>query len=94
MLPNHQPKGNGYVYSIFGLILTFFGASDCDWWEIGGESIFVEMFDFAVTQVDNFCKNELINVLFNLFDGQTQVLFFSNQNDNRICPFKCSAISL
>ena len=34
------------------------------------KSILVEMFDFAVTQVDNFCKNELINVLFKLFDGK------------------------
>ena len=31
-------------------------------------SILVEMFDFAVTQVDNFCKNELITVMFKLFD--------------------------
>ena len=28
------------------------------------KSILVEMFDFAVTQVDNFCKTELITVLF------------------------------
>ena len=28
----------------------------------------VEMFDFAETQVDNFCKNELITVMFKLFD--------------------------
>ena len=28
------------------------------------------MFDFAVTQVDNFCKNELITVMFKLFDGK------------------------
>ena len=34
------------------------------------KSIVVEMFDFAVTQVDNFCKNELITVLFKLFDGK------------------------
>ena len=33
-------------------------------------SILVEMFDFAVTQVDNFCKNELITVMFKLFDGE------------------------
>ena len=32
--------------------------------------ILVEMFDFAVTQVDNFCKNDLISVLFKLFDGK------------------------
>ena len=34
------------------------------------KSTLVEMFDFAVTQVDNFCKNELITVLFNFFDGK------------------------
>ena len=34
------------------------------------KSILVEMFDFAVTQVDNFCKNELITVMFKLFDGK------------------------
>ena len=34
------------------------------------KSILVEMFDFAVTQFDNFCKNELITVLFKLFDGK------------------------
>ena len=58
------------------------------------KSIIVEMFDFTVTQVDNFCKKELINVMFKHFDAKTQVLFFSNRNDNRICLFKCSTISL
>ena len=33
-------------------------------------SILVEMMDFAVTPVDNFCKNELITVMFKLFDGK------------------------
>ena len=33
------------------------------------KSILVEMIDFAVTQVDNFCTNELITVMFKLFDG-------------------------
>ena len=32
--------------------------------------ILVELFDFAVTQVDNFCKNELITVMFKLADGK------------------------
>ena len=32
--------------------------------------ILVEMFDFAVTQVENFCKLELITVMFKLFDGK------------------------
>ena len=39
--------------------------------------ILVEMFDFAVTQVDSFGKNELITVLFKLFDGKdTSLAFF------------------
>ena len=59
------------------------------------KSILVEFGDFAVTQVDNFCKNELITLLFKLFDGKdTSLAFFSNRNDIRICLFKCSAISL
>ena len=33
-------------------------------------SILVEVFDLSVTQVDNFCKNELIPVMFKLFDGE------------------------
>ena len=37
-------------------------------------SILVEMFDFAVTQVDNFCKNEFIIVLCNFFDGKNACL--------------------
>ena len=32
--------------------------------------ILVQMFDFSVTQVDNFCNNELITVMFKLFDGK------------------------
>ena len=28
------------------------------------------MFDFAVTQVDTFCNNELITVIIKLFDGK------------------------
>ena len=34
------------------------------------KSILVEMTDFAITQVYNFCKNELITVMFKLFDGK------------------------
>ena len=40
------------------------------------KSILVEMFNFAVTQVNNFCKNELITVLFKLFDGKNESLVF------------------
>ena len=40
-------------------------------------SILVEMFDFAVTQVDNLCKKEMLTVLFKLFDGKdTSLVFF------------------
>ena len=38
------------------------------------DSILVKMFDFSVTQVDNFCKNELITVMFKLFDGENASL--------------------
>ena len=38
------------------------------------KSILVEVFDFAVTQVDNFCENELITVMFKLFDGENASL--------------------
>ena len=34
------------------------------------------MFDFAVTHVDKLCKNELITVLFKLFDGKDKSLVF------------------
>ena len=41
------------------------------------KSILVEMFDFAVTQVDNFCKNELNIVPFKLFDEKdTSLVLF------------------
>ena len=58
------------------------------------KSILVEMFDFAVSQVDNFCKDELITVLFKLFDGKGTIFFSSNRNDNRFSQFKCSTITL
>ena len=52
--------------------------------------ILVDIFDFAVTQVDNFCKNELITVMCKLFDGKdASLVFFSNRKDIRICLFKC-----
>ena len=35
------------------------------------------MIDFAVTQVDNFCKNELVTVMFKLFGGKdTSIVLF------------------
>ena len=36
--------------------------------------LLLEMLDFPVTQVDNFCKNELITVMFKLFDGKNASL--------------------
>ena len=39
--------------------------------------ILVELFDFAATQIDNFCENELITVMFNLFDGKDARLVLS-----------------
>ena len=48
------------------------------------KSILVEMFDFAVTHVDNFCENELITVMFKLFDGKDAsfVLFEPKRQSN------------
>ena len=44
------------------------------------KSILVEMFDFAVAQVDNFCKKELINVMLKHFDGKdASFVFFFKQ---------------
>ena len=40
------------------------------------KSTLVEMFDFALTQVDNFCKIEMITVLFKFFDGKDASLVF------------------
>ena len=36
--------------------------------------ISVEIIDFAVTQVDNFCKNDLITLMLKLFDGKNASL--------------------
>ena len=43
------------------------------------KSILVEVFHFAVTQVDSFCKNELITVMFKIFDGKDASLVFFKQ---------------
>ena len=40
------------------------------------KSILVQVFDFAVTQVNNFCPKELITVMLNLFDGKDASLVF------------------
>ena len=59
------------------------------------KSILVQMFDFAVTQVDNFRGNDLITVLFKLFHGKDSgLVFFSNRNNKRNCLFRCSTVSL
>ena len=51
------------------------------------KSSLLEMLDFAVTQVDNFCKKELIIVLFKLFDGKdTSLVFFRTET---ITKFVC-----
>ena len=48
------------------------------------KSILLEMIDFAVTQVDNFCNNEFITVMFKLFDGKdaSLVLFKPERYSN------------
>ena len=56
------------------------------------KSILVEMFGFAVTQVDNFCKTELITVLFKLLDRKdTSLVFFQTET---ITEFVCSNAQL
>ena len=52
------------------------------------KSILVEMFDFAVTQVDNFCNNELITIVFKLFDGKdASLVFFQTETIiELVCP--------
>ena len=53
------------------------------------------MFDFAVTQVDNFCKNELITVMFKLFDGKNaSLVFFQNKTIIDIVCSNAQTISL
>ena len=46
--------------------------------------ILLEMFDFAVTQVENFCKNELITVIIKFLDGKdtSLVLFKPKRKSN------------
>ena len=51
------------------------------------KSILVEVFDLAETQVDNFCKNELITIKFKVFDGKDARLFFQT---GTIIEFVCS----
>ena len=47
--------------------------------------ILVEMFVFEVTQVDNFCKNEMLTVLFKLFDGKdTTLVFFKPKRQTKL----------
>ena len=44
------------------------------------KSILVQMLDFAVAQVDNFCRNEFITVIFEFFNGKdARVVLFKPQ---------------
>ena len=54
--------------------------------------ILVEVFDFAVTHVDNVSKNELITVLFTFFDGKDRSLVFFQTET--ITEFVCSNAQL
>ena len=40
-------------------------------------SVFVEMVNFAMVKVDNFCKNKLIAVYFTLSDGKDAIIVVS-----------------
>ena len=56
--------------------------------------ILVEVSDFAVIQVDNFCKNELITVFFKLFDGEdANFVLFKPERDLSL-SVQISTISL
>ena len=57
-------------------------------------SVLVEMVNFALVKVDNFCKNKLIAVKFQLFHGKYAKIVVLNRNDKRFCLFGCSVISL
>ena len=62
MLLSNPQKGVNAQHIVFALKnVTLVGTK---------KSVLVEMFDFAVTQVDSFCKNEFITVMFKLFDGK------------------------
>ena len=57
------------------------------------KSIPVEMFDFAVTHVDNFCKNDMITVMFKIFDGGNASLELFKP-DRTIFKLACSKAQL
>ena len=49
------------------------------------KSILVQMLDFAVTQVDNLRRNDLITILFKLFHGKdTGLVFFQTETKKEI----------
>ena len=53
-------------------------------------SVLVEMVNFAMIKVDNFCKNKLIAVEFKLFDGKHAEIVLSKserQTNLSICVF-------
>ena len=57
-------------------------------------SVPVQMVIFATAEVDKFCKNKLIAVLFKFLKGNSQDWLFSIRNDKRNCLFGCSMIYL
>ena len=57
--PQSRPNSLHIVVALKNVIL-----------ESNNKSILLEVFDFAVIQVDNFCKNEMITVLFEFYDAK------------------------
>ena len=73
----HVPNENNSTIVIRTISATHHNCSEKCYTCKQQKSILVEMFDFAVTQVDNFCKKELITVMFKLFDGKdTKLVLF------------------
>ena len=83
MLISYPQSGVNALHIVFALKIFKLVSNE--------KSILVEIFDFAVTQLTTSVR---MNSCSNFLMEKTQVLFFSNQKDNRICLFKCSTISM
>ena len=57
-------------------------------------SVLVEVVNFAMFKVDNFCNKKIVAVYFKLFDKKYARIVVSESERERICLFGCSMISL
>ena len=76
----HQPIGNGYFYSIFGLILTFFGAIRMCLVVIGGETSSKKAMAFLFRSRDSFFCEKMCTVLAKQHNCRFLVLKTNIQN--------------